>query len=380
MAGQLGDVEVELEQRRHDVAELKALNANILSSLSSGLVTVDRAGIIIFFNDAAEQIIQTARQDVIDRPLREVFPSIAALLEEMEDDGQGTGRRFEDVLQRPGNGDQVHLGFSFSPLRGAGGVEAGWIVIFQDLSEFKELETVARRSEQLAAVGQLAAAIAHEIRNPLAAISGSVEMLQRSALSAAPAPGAGAPEAQSVEQRLLAIVVREVDRLDGLITSFLEYSRPRPLALERVDVGEVLEEVLTLFERKAGARLEVAVEVKADEGAAATVADREALTQVLWNLLNNAAEAQAGRDAVRIEVGLGREDESLVLAVEDDGPGVSEEAEAHIFQPFFTTKAQGTGLGLATSYRLIESHGGEMRLVPPRRLGGARFEVRLPRR
>ena len=395
LARQLGDVEDELEQRRHDVAELKALNANILASLSSGLVTVDRSGRIIFFNDAAEQITKRACQEVIDRPLLEVFPSIAALLDDREADDEvvAVGDRFEDILEQPGGGPPVHLGFSFSRLRDAEGGAAGWIVIFQDLTEIKELETVARRSEQLAAIGQLSAAIAHEIRNPLAAISGSVEMLQRAGRSG----GGAAAAADSVEQRLLAIVVREVDRLDGLITSFLEYSRPRPLALERIDLAEVVEEVVSLFEQRRGEQIEVQVSLEEESsGGVMIAADREALTQVLWNLLNNAAEAQlpcrpaedweveggaeAEESLARIEVTLGQEGGALVLAIEDDGPGVSPEAAAQIFQPFFTTKVQGTGLGLATSYRLIESHGGEMRLAAPRELSGARFEVRLPRR
>jgi two-component system sensor histidine kinase PilS (NtrC family) len=376
LSNRLGDVEIELRQRRVDVADLKALNSNILASISSGLVTVDLDGDIIFFNRAAAEITGMEKREVLARPLEDVFPHIASMLDEHHDEAtpppprEQDGRRFEEAFTRP-DGTTVHLGFSFSGLLDSRDHRVGQIVIFQDLGEIKRLEEIARRSERLAAVGQLAASIAHEIRNPLASISGSVQMLQMT------------DTLEEDDQRLLGIVDREVDRLEELIRSFLEYSRPRPLQLAERNVVELIEEVLELFRnRPAHHAIDIDVAIPDDANGEEFVAsiDEQAIHQILWNLLKNAAEAmeEAGVERPRICVECFRADGQLVLAVEDDGPGIHGAEFDRIFQPFFTTKAEGTGLGLATSYRLVEEHGGQMSLASPEYLDGARFEIELP--
>ena len=371
LAKQLGDIKTELAQQQVDLRELRALNANILQSLNSGLLTITQQQIIIYFNQAAEQITGHRADAVFGKPLSEVFPEIAAQLPSPRHTLGGQERRFESLYARP-DGASIFLGFSISALRDAQQQHSGQIVIFQDLTHIKRLEQQARRSEHLAAIGQLSAAIAHEIRNPLASISGSVEMLQL----------LGEPGED--ERLLMEIIVREVSRLNTLITQFLEYSRPRTLSYEAASPAALVEEVLSLFRHQAQ-HVILRAEISPQTREARFMLDHEALRQVLWNLLNNAVEAmtQASSPQPTLSVTLSVEDDQsmepwLALGVEDAGPGIPEALRTRIFEPFFTTKAQGTGLGLATIYRLIEEHGGRCTLEPAQALGGARFVVRLP--
>ncbi len=378
LAQRLGEVTGELERQQSSIEELRALNANILASLNSGLLTVNRSGEVIFFNHAAELITGRSAEDVYGRPLEDVFPTLARRLEEAgpkiisghQPPPQPTLQdpRLESVYRRP-DGEQVFLGFSVSVLRDSRGRAAGRIVIFQDLSEVKKLEREKKRSERLAAVGELAAAIAHEIRNPLASISGSVEMLEAMA------------DLDSDDAALMNIVVREVDRLDNLITSFLNYSRPRALELGRADLLELTDEVLGLFGRRTN-QPEMDVEFEVADGIQEAPArvDREAFRQIVWNLLNNASEAMEDMDTPRrILIEVTDSDTGWVLSVEDNGPGMADEVAERVFEPFFTTKEKGTGLGLATIHRLIEQHDGRIRVGEGQELSGARFEVELPR-
>ena len=220
-----------------------------------------------------------------------------------------------------------------------------------------------QRAERLAAVGRLAAGIAHEIRNPLASISGSIELLQNTA------EADGAKE----NKELMTIVIREVDRLNALITQLLEFARPRALETERLDVAATMSEMLKVFEndkRLGEARVELVA-----EGAPIVDADAGQLRQVVWNLLRNAAEAAPGQP-IRVEV---RGDGELVsLTIRDRGPGIAVEHRAHLFEPFFSTKDGGTGLGLATVHRIVDEHRGAVEFDCPTG-GGTVVTVRLPR-
>ncbi|RDV38521.1 PAS domain S-box protein [Bradymonadaceae bacterium TMQ3] len=369
LAERLGEATEALQRRDIDLQELRALNEHILSSLSSGLLTVDGRGNVIFMNRAAEEITSWTSKHVLGRALSELFPNLAdAAL------GPHFGKdpRLESTFTRP-DGSQVHLGFSVSPLRNSESVEVGRIIIFQDLSDIRKLEEQMKRSERLAAVGQLSAAIAHEIRNPLASISGSVEMLH-------------ADEAIDDENRLLMdIVLREVDRLNGLITDFLAYCQPRPLRAERRDLRELLEELLHLYRSQAERdRIHLDVDLIPQSEPVEAMVDAEALRQILWNLLINAGDAVRSRAPedrqVRVELNattLGQQP-AWVIAIEDSGAGVASDLRDRIFEPFFTTKDHGTGLGLATNFRLAESHGGRISVEAPLHLKGARFELVIP--
>ena len=351
----LGRATTELQEQRESLRELRALNENILESLSSGLLTVDRDGIVIFFNRAAELITGFDAEDVLGKPLDGVMPEVSEFLTDV-----GSSEVRHEATHVGTAGESVYLGFSISPLFDADEETAGRIVIFQDLTAIKEMENQVRRSERLAAVGRLSAAIAHEIRNPLASISGSVEMLAEN-------------ETTSADDRaLMDIVVREVDRLDQLITDFLDYSRGRTLNLAPRDPAEVIDRVLDLFKHR-DKGVELITEL--DDDLPPIALDPEAMKQVLWNLLNNAVEAVDGVDNPTIKVGARRESRGVVMFVEDNGPGIPDDNVDRIFQPFFTTKESGTGLGLATIFRIVEDHGARCVLIPSGELGGARFEV-----
>ena len=351
----------ELAEKSVDLRQLQALTKNIVENIGSGLLTVDRDGRITSFNRSAEEITGRPLTAVFAAPIQQVFPAIAGRILRDAPDG---ARRIEGSYTRP-DGKGLVLGFSYSPLRNDDGAEIGTIVIFQDLSELREMETRLKREERLAAVGRLAAGIAHEIRNPLGAISGSIEMLRSSA----------SPSAD--DARLMEIILRETDRLDGLIGEFLDYVKPLRRNSSDVDLHSVLSETA-----EALARTELGRDVTFVLPAAAAVGtvrgDRDHLKQVVWNLFLNAAQAMGGKGTVVTKVDP-RSEDSLILEVADDGPGIPADSLPRVFEPFFTTKERGTGLGLAMVHKIVEAHHGHIE-VESEPGAGARFRVTLPRR
>ncbi|MCE9574714.1 MAG: PAS domain-containing sensor histidine kinase, partial [Deltaproteobacteria bacterium] len=240
----------------------------------------------------------------------------------------------------------------------------GRVINFQDLTELRRMERDVRRAERMATVGQLAAGIAHEIRNPLASISGSIELL-----------GQG-PRASEDDRALMAIVTREIDRLNGLISELLDYANPRPRQVVDFDLGVLLDETVRVFQQDKGFG-EVAI-AWTNPGPAPMSADPAKLRQVMWNLLRNGAEAAAGGGR-HVEVTLVLDDAGATIEFADDGPGIAPSALPRIFDPFFTTKRSGTGLGLATCQSVVVEHGGAIEVSSE--LGrGTRVLVRLPRR
>ncbi|MES1165789.1 MAG: ATP-binding protein, partial [Verrucomicrobiota bacterium] len=279
----------------------------------------------------------------------------------------GTVRRAELCAARP-DGSSRHLGVSAAPLSDHVGNLIGRVIHFQDLAELKRMELAVARAERLAGIGRLSAAIAHEIRNPLASISGSMEMLRDQ-------PGTD-PESR----QLMDIAVREVDRLNALVTSLLDYARPRTEEPRRVNLAEVLGEIVKAFDRERRDARQV-IQVRLDtaanvDGEVEVEAAGGQLRQIAWNLLRNAAEAMPTGGT--ITVGLARESEWVVLKVADTGAGIPPGDVERIFEPFFSTKNGGTGLGLATVARIVDDHHGaiEVQSEPGQ---GTTFAVRLPK-
>ena len=354
----LGEAATQIRQQEKSLFELRALNDKILASLSSGLLTVDPDNTIIFFNAAAETICGVEASDAMGSKLADVVP---ALEEAVSGDGQSP--RGEALIHR-GEGDPVFVGFSTSPLVLSEDAAPGRIVIFQDLSAIKELEAEVRRSERLAAIGRLSAAIAHEIRNPLASISGSVEMLSTGA------------ELPDDDRALLQIVLREVDRLNTLVSDFLEYSRPRTPKLASTQLAPIIHRVVDLFRYQIEDELRVDLEI--DDDLPDLELDEQAVEQMLWNLLNNAREAARESADPVVSVLSTRVGNDVIMSVQDSGSGIADEDLERVFQPFFTTKTGGTGLGLATLYRIAEAHGASVVARSSEALGGAQFDVRFP--
>jgi two-component system sensor histidine kinase PilS (NtrC family) len=231
------------------------------------------------------------------------------------------------------------LGVTVSPLRDARDQVIGRVINFQDLTELRRLEQHAQRAERLATVGHLAAGVAHEIRNPLASISGSIELLRQS------------PQASEDDRTLMTIVHREIQRLNGLIGDLLDYANPRPKQVVELDLATLIDETLQVAR---GDKAFANVDVSADAPHPLAInADPAKLRQVLWNLVRNAAEA--GAKAIRVEAKPG-----ATIAIVDDGWGMAKDVVARMFDPFFTTKPKGTGLGLAICYAIVAEHGGRI--------------------
>ncbi len=355
----------ELRQRTSDLALLTNLHERTVESLKSGLLTADRDGRITLFNPEAERITGVASALAIGQEVEDLFPEIRELALAPGGDDSAPGRFRAPYRNRLG--EALHLGIATYILTDARGAPSGHVMIFQDVSDVVEMEAELRRSERLAAVGELSASIAHEIRNPLAAISGSVQMLRREADSLA-----GAVEAK----RLMGIVLRETDRLNRLIMDFLQYARPGPLHIEPVCLESVVAEVLEVFRSILPENLRVVLNVPQ---ALAVRADAAQLRQILWNLTLNACqampeggslclEAEAVAEPTPQEARSSRRNELeekktwVEITVRDQGVGISPEALDHVFDPFFTTKPEGSGLGLATVHRIVEEHGGSIRL------------------
>jgi len=362
---ELQETSASLETQRQATADLFALNRDIVRSLSSGLVTVDLEERVLTLNDTAEELLGTGAAAAAGLSVDALLPGLSARIKRLPP--RGTLRR-SDLSLASSNGKPGRvLGISVSPLRDDHDHVIGRVVNFQDLTELRSLEEHARRTERLATVGQLAAGVAHEIRNPLASISGSVELLAQT------------PRVNDDEKALMAIVVREIERLDQLINELLEYANPRPRTLVSFDLVGLLDEVVQVM-RQDRSRGDVRIETALPGEPVTLTADPAQLRQVVWNLCRNAAEAAAtgagGGGTVRVRASA--DDDSVTVEVEDDGQGIAPELVARIFDPFFTTKKRGTGLGLATSHAIVIEHGGtiDVRSDSGR---GTRFIVRLPR-
>ncbi|MFB6262429.1 MAG: nitrogen regulation protein NR(II), partial [Bradymonadaceae bacterium] len=341
LAERLSQISGALTQKHIDLQNLRRLTQNIVESVDSGILATDETRHIFFFNRAAAEITGRSREEVVGQKLGDLFPEIDEQMERASRD-ESESHRAECTYESP-QGDSRHLGFSVSPLTNSEGEKIGDIVVFQDLTGVKRLQEEKQRSQRMAAVGELAASVAHEIRNPLASISGSVEMLE-------------AADEESREE-LLDIVLREVERLDDLIADFLEYSEPPSLSAESTDLGDLTREVLDLYSNQAGADTDE-IELIVEQGDLTAEVDRESIRQVLWNLLENAgraADAAANSPAIRISLAPTRREgkPAVTLTVEDAGPGIPAEERDRIFDPFYTTREDGSGLGLATAYQLV---------------------------
>jgi two-component system sensor histidine kinase PilS (NtrC family) len=353
LAQQLRRTDERLAASQSDLAAATEMHESIVQSVTSGLLTLDPHGRVTFLNRAGEQITGLALREVAGQPADRWFPALG-----------GSAR--DEAWVTTARGERRLLGYTAFALRVHDQARAGTAVIFQDLTELRAMEEAVQRSKRLADLGEVAAGLAHELRNPLASISGCVELL------------GGAHALSEEDQRILGIVQRETTRLNQLLGRFLEFTRPAPPHRRTVDLAIIAGETLDAFSADpvaAGVRIERAlVPSRLD-------CDADQVRQVLWNLLTNAA--QAIRDSGRGEhicvvcepLGPG----GAVLTVEDDGPGIPGSDLSRVFTPFFTTKAKGTGLGLAVVQRIVDAHGGSVSVQCPAG-GGARFAVRLPGR
>ncbi len=350
------------------IADLQAFSQHVIDSLTSGLATSDIDGRLLTFNRAAEAITGVSAADAVGQPASLVLQlprdSSQDLFGARED--RRPLPRVDFGFARP-DGRHVELGLSTASLITPRG-ETGFLFTFQDVTDARKHDREARVQQRLAAVGEMAAGIAHEIRNPLASMSGSIQILRQEL-------------PLTVDQsQLMDIVLRESDRLNDTIRSFLAYARPQRLATTRVDVRQVITDTARLLENNAEltAAHAIAVDVPLE---AWYEADEGQIRQIVWNLATNAVRAMPDGGELRLcvmesAVGSGRP-AALVIRVEDQGVGIAQEEIDGIFQPFRGGFAGGTGLGLAIVHRIVSDYGGEVHVTSQRGVG-TQVEVTLP--
>jgi two-component system, NtrC family, sensor histidine kinase PilS len=354
----------ELEAQRKSLENLEAFKDLVFESVGTGLIAIDREQTITAFNRTAATITGVPVDRAMGRRWHTVFDDVVSLsaIEAAVAAGHGAGTRQELTLQRQqGPGTPVRM--TFSALVGADGERLGLICACDDLSAIRAMEDRLRHADRLATLGRLSANIAHEIRNPLASLTGAIEVL------------ASQGPTGELRERLANIVLKESGRLNTILRDFLEYARPAPLARARVNVCETIDEVLVLLEhRETVASLKVVRELPASLD---WDVDPQQFRQAIWNLCLNAVQAMP--DGGELRVSARAVDDSLVVGVEDSGHGIGGSDVAHVFEPFFSTKPGGSGLGLALVHRILKDHGGDVD-VESTPGGGSTFTLRIPAR
>ena len=356
--------DVRLQAAKQSLANLRALHERIVESIRSGVVTTDLAGRIYTFNAAAEEITRYRQEAIRGQDASILFGDlkdhIAHSVRALQN-GQ-TSPRFETNCTTA-EGMRVRLGFSISPLSTESGETTGMVITFQDLTQVRTLEETSRRQDRLAAIGRMAASIAHEIRNPLAAMRGSIQMLRAEM------------DSDSSQAELMEIILRESDRLNRIITDFLSYARPRSLTQARVDVGDLLHQTFALLRHspEIGPNQTVTEDLPLEPVFAE--ADEGQLKQVFWNLARNALQAMPQGGTLRATLER-NSDNRLRIEFSDTGRGMTPDQVEHLFEPFSSTTG-GTGLGLSIVYQIIRDHGGTIN-VRSREGQGTKITVELP--
>jgi two-component system, NtrC family, sensor histidine kinase PilS len=368
LAQNVSQAESALRENREDLAALRVVHRDVVQSIASGLITTDGNGIVTFVNRAGEEILGWPAAQLVGQSIAATHliaaDGWATRVAECEQGGRARSYSdFDTGGSATGGGRHVHVGYGLNRLADASGTPRGYIVVFQDLTEVRQLQEEIRIKDRMAAVGELAAGLAHEIGNPLAAISGSVQMLATNAVS------------DPAQRKLLDIVLKESQRLDRTIKGFLRFARPRDRSSARFDIATLLQENTELLRNSEETGPNHHVELALAEPSAFLLADPDQISQIFWNLARNALRAMPGGGHLRI-LGAVQAD-SYRFEVRDDGRGMREEERARLFQPFRSGFGGGTGIGMAIVYRIVEEHGGRITVEShPHR--GTSIAIELP--
>ncbi len=371
LADQLSRADQTLREKEQGLNRLQAFHENIVRSISSGVFTANAMGAITSFNPAAQEVTGYSLTQVLGRSWRDIFNWHPNLF---SDDGSSVGMppmtRFE-VECKGANGNRLVLGMTVSPLHEQEEPH-GLVGVFKDLTQIRDLEEEMRRKEWLANLGEMSAGMAHEIRNPLGALAGAMQMLRKDATT------------DATDRRLMDIAVREATRLDAIITDFLQYARPPALDLAEHNINKILAETLDLVQHEARKRKGVTIATSLAGSSLVAQVDQNQMRQVFWNLATNAFDAMPDGGKLTITTGCrqidaaGRKGDVVEIAFHDTGEGIAPANLDKIFLPFFTTKKEGSGLGLAAVHRIVDLHGGWIKVESQPRQG-TRFVVCLPR-
>ena len=340
---------------------MRTYTQRVVESMADGLISVDRQGGITTANPTACHLLGRPQAELEGRPFADVFACAQLALDPVL--GHGLPLEEREIEWASSHGEVIPLAVSVSQLRGEQGEAQGAVVLLRDLRTLKALQHRVERTERLAALGRLAAGVAHEIRNPLGAIRGLVQYFQATW------------KEDLQQQAYLDVIVREVDRLNRVVSDLVEFARPRDLQREPHDLVEIVQHALTLVEADVRAK-GVHIVRDLDETLPPLLVDRDLLLQALLNVLLNAVEAMEPSGQLRVR--LGDSPAAVELAIQDSGCGIPPEHLGRLFEPFFTTKRQGTGLGLAIAHSVLQAHAGEIVIesTPGR---GTTATIRLPK-
>jgi two-component system sensor histidine kinase PilS (NtrC family) len=344
LMSKLRQVDVQLKDASGALENLQALHENIVQSMSGGVITTGLDGRITLVNRAAQHLLEISETELRGRSVGDLFQDPLPHF--------GVARSDAEVRYQAVNGFRKTFRVMVSALNVSASSDLGFVYSFDDLTEIRRLEREVRMQDRLAAVGRLAAAIAHEIRNPLTSIAGSVSMLS------------DAPALNPEERALLQIVIRESDRLNNIITDFLAYSRGKQYRFERVNLIPLLEDTLTLLEHRLTAEnTGIKLERSFPKSEAWVLADGDKLKQVFWNFCENAVRAIKTKTTTRggtLTVALAERGLDWEMSFADTGPGINPQQTEKIFEPFQSNFEGGTGLGLAIVYQIVQAHEGKV--------------------
>lgn len=346
-----------LAEAEQSAARLERLNDDIVRSIASGVITADDDGRILGVNPAAREMLRDRHGALLGTSLANVLPDYAK-----ERPSQPPKRA--DAVGRRADGTKFPMGYTLSALMDADGNRTGLLLAFQDLTEIKTLRDRAEKAQRLAVLGRLATGLAHEIRNPLSAISGSVEMVREgNSLS---------PE----DTRLLGIVISEVERLNSLVTTMLQVGRPSQIQTETIDLRALANDVAAVARGEATTSNGLRIEESCPPEPIMVTVDPDRMRQVIWNLVKNAVQASPRKGTVEVRTGLDGHGQAY-LEIADEGPGIGPAHRDRLFDMFYSGRSHGVGLGLALVKQIVDQHDGRIEILD--RTGrGTCFRVTLP--
>jgi two-component system sensor histidine kinase PilS (NtrC family) len=351
-----------LEEKSEHLADLQVVHRDVIQSITSGILTTDLDGIVTSANHAGLEILDREEGEMVGHPIQESGLFTVVQWGEATAASEQTGRMRSEV-EITHAGKTRYVGFSISGLSDAERHHRGYIIIFQDLTRWRRMQEELRMRDRMVAVGELAAGLAHEIGNPLAAISGSVQMLS------------GSVDGDPAQRKLIEILLKESHRLDRTIKGFLRFARPRERSSVSFDIARLLAENFELLKNSEEVSDRHQLEMELDPASARLFADPDQVSQIFWNLARNALRAMPDGGQLRV-VGRLQGDWYRVQVI-DTGRGMSEEQRTNLFHPFQSFFDGGTGIGMAIVYRIVQDHGGRLH-VDSRPGAGTTITAELP--
>ena len=359
-----------LQEKETAFDQLDLLHRSIIESVDTGILTINLRGQIKSFNRAAEEITGYSFAEVEDKNIVDLFPEYGDLLENIHPGGHPDSQQsrvemyIESHEKKP-----LTLGCSVSFLNDGTEKRIGDILVFQDLTAIKKMELILEKNRRLAFIGEMAAGLAHEMRNPLASISGSIQVLHKSL------------PLNETDKRLMQIILRGKDQLESFMRDFLLLSRPTPGMPEMIKLTDIIEDILESIRYLPDWRDDIQVIKSLQDHLPFIRANKTEIRQLIWNVLMNAIQSMPNGGRVTIETGKDTTDISagqfLEIKISDNGQGIMENDLGKIFEPFYTTREKGTGLGLAIVNRIVEGHAGKIK-VDSRSGEGTTFMIWLP--